>query len=161
MGRPQNVIFSGLLASGSWYILGGPANRALACYGVIGCLYFLAVLVNNRVDTDVDRSNGRMDNPFVHSIFSPATLAGLYAAPIIILAVLLFWLRQPGSLIVAIGYALAMMLYSLPPFSLQRRGYFGTLCLGICYGSLPVILDCTNHTSLLCSWPGGRCLHAF
>lgn len=138
--RVQNVVYPGLLAGLSCYLLSGNVSAAILCYVFFVCVYAVATIHNNMVDVKTDTYNKRQDNPIASGEISQTAAKVFLATNIAVLALIQAWLAQPVSLIVAGLYLLLAYGYSNRHINLQSRGWVAPLLLTVCYGVLPVVL---------------------
>jgi 4-hydroxybenzoate polyprenyltransferase len=138
--RVQNVVYPGLLASLSCYLLSGNVSTAILCYVFFVCVYAVATIHNNMVDVKTDIYNKRQDNPIANGEVSQTAAKVFLASNVATLALVQVWLEQPVSLIIAGLYLLLAYAYSNRHINVQSRGWLAPLLLTVCYGALPVML---------------------
>lgn len=148
LSRPQNVLYSGLLALLLARLSGAEWPESLFSYFLLVSLYALAAGINNVRDTAVDAFNGRTDNPLTRTIIPRRMLYAYFGANLTVVMLLQFQLAQPATLLISLAYAVLLLAYSLPWPSLQSRGFIATLCLAVCYGGLPVLLGAAQGHAL-------------
>lgn len=141
ISRPQNALYSSILAITSYYAIGGKSiTTALILYTYFVLLYAVAATVNNLHDAAADRVNQRHDNSIA------ATQIGLKHLKIFIWVVSItsflcaLLLVNPGSALIWLSYIIALYAYSAPPVRLKARGVLGILTLAYCYSGAPFLL---------------------
>lgn len=144
--RPQNAVYSGLLAVVSYYASGGRffSLVSLSLFVLFILLYALAALYNNLQDITTDRLNKRPDNPFVKTRVPTWQLIGFTIGISLCVAVCLSALQLPGSLILTFIALGVIVTYSAPGIHLKSRGVLGILALGIFYSFLPILIGFTQ-----------------
>lgn len=146
--RPQNVLYPGLLAA-SIAILGGASlKKAILCYIVMLMLYALAAGFNNLNDVETDRINGRHDNPLMTGLIQVEQVKIFMGLCVLALAGAQWYMKQPTTSIVVAAYIVLALAYSHPRSNIMSRGIYGTVLLGVCYGSLALLLGIAQGQSL-------------
>lgn len=140
LARPQNALYSVLLAMGCAIVAQASVMRVVTCGLAIGSLYACAAAYNNRQDIATDRINKRHDNPLLRGGISDRVLAIFLWANVLGLVILQFFLRQPASLAITVLYGVLLAAYSHPRLQLQARGWWATASLTCCYGAIPLAL---------------------
>ncbi len=153
LSRPQNVVYSGLLAAVAALLVGAGFPKSLACYGFFLCVYALAAGYNNVKDYRADVINKRADNPLTTEQIAPFILKAFFLANLVLLGLLQFVLTQPASILLTVAYLVLTVAYSHKKPRLQARGFWATLTLGVCYGSLPVLMGLAQGTDVLAVKP--------
>ncbi len=136
--RPQNVVFSGLLAIGVATVSGSLAG-GLRVYALLLCLYAIAAIYNNLSDIAVDKANKRRDNPFATGQLSQRTGYSWIAGNMLVAMVLQAFCPQPVTLLLTLAYLALLYAYSQPQLNLQARGFVAPVVLSLCYASLPYL----------------------
>jgi len=145
--RPQNVVYSGLLAASVAFIQHTSLVRCVACYILILCLYAVATSLNNRADLHTDTLNKRADNPLVSQLLKQRELTLFIFIMLCVVAALQLLLAQPYSSIISIAYIVLAYAYSDKRLTIQSRGLWGTILLGVCYSALPLLLGAYQRPS--------------
>lgn len=143
--RPQNIFYSGLLAAFISYRFTHKLFGAIACYLVIFVLYAIAAGLNNIYDIKTDELNGRADNPLTVRSVSPQALLLFFALCLVALVVLQINLIQPATGLLSLGYILLAILYSYPKLNLKSSGWFSSILLCVCYGSIPLLVGLAQY----------------
>jgi 4-hydroxybenzoate polyprenyltransferase len=139
LSRPQNVVYSGLLALEiAW--LKGSILYGVLCYLLLLCLYAIAVTYNNIRDVQVDRRNNRYDNPLVRAKLSIKTGYAWIGLNTVAVATIQPLLHQPTTILLSSTYVVLSFCYSNRRINLQSRGFTGMILLAVCYGCIPVLL---------------------
>lgn len=136
VSRPQNVAYSGILASATAYVCGTGIRSALVLYLLIILLYALATIYNNTQDELTDRLNRRHDIVQPHTALLRPFM--IICGGIVLLSQLT--LVQPATLyltFILVGLGIA---YSHPRLRIMARGYWATLLLCLYYGVIPFLL---------------------
>ncbi len=140
LARPQNIVYSGGLAILTARMSGAGWVRSLLCFVLLASLYAVAAGVNNQQDRQVDIANHRHDNPFTSGRISRSVLYGFFAVHGAVIVASQLWLRQPWTSAFCVLYIGLLLAYSLPRISLQSKGFAATVCLAMCYGTIPLLL---------------------
>jgi 4-hydroxybenzoate polyprenyltransferase len=155
VGRPQNALFSCVLATGSYLVSGGRSiSTTLSLYLLLLLLYAVAANINNLIDYPSDKINKRADNPLISGELSPKVIKIWVSICLLLIALIQFFLSQPASLIATGSYIVLLFSYSNPWQSLKRLGIAGTLVLGLCYTTLPALTGLAQTSApLIAQWP--------
>lgn len=146
LGRPQNILYSGLLAFGAAMVSGASWQKGLLCLALVWALYGLAAAYNNVQDIETDKRNRRTDNPLTTRRIPGRALNGFFIVHGLAAAGLQLVLVQPTGVMISVLYVLLSYLYSAPPLRLQTRGWLATATLALCYGGLPLLLGVSQGT---------------
>jgi 4-hydroxybenzoate polyprenyltransferase len=150
ISRPQNIVYSGLLACAAAYTAGAGMIRVVACYVTILLLYAIATGYNNLHDEITDKLNQRHDIAQAE----PGLLRRFLIICGGILALLQLVFAQPASIGITVCYFGLVAAYSHPKLRLMARGFWATGLLGLCYGGLPFLLGAAQGTM----WSAAQCL---
>jgi len=151
MGRPQNVVFSGLLAVEISFLL-HQWQQGVIRYALLLCLYTIAASYNNLRDAAIDRLNKRHDNPFATGKVSQQAVRWWLLVNLLVVLALQFGLPQPSSLLLTLAYLILLYLYSSRHTNVQSKGLWGLVILALCYGSIPVLLVTLPHHFRVAYW---------
>lgn len=147
--RPQNVVYSGLLAAAVAFLGGASLIKAFTGYLVIFFMYALNTSLNNYLDIETDKLNNRHDNPLAYGKLSLWQVQLFCGVCLVTVGYLQLLLVQPASLILtAVGLVLGLV-YSLPKISIQSRGFLATVLLASWYGVIPLLLGSAQGST----WP--------
>ena len=137
--RPQNVVFSGVLAL-VVTTLQGNFRAGLWAYLLLFVLYTAAATYNNLHDVAADQLNHRTDNPFSDQRLTARSGYVWLGVQVAVTAVLQVALVQPVGIVVTVAYFCLLAAYSHRTVRLQARGLVAPFVLACCYGGLPVLL---------------------
>lgn len=140
LSRPQNILYSGLLAAVSSYAFVLSVGVAIYLYVTVLLLYAVAAALNNFYDVATDKLNKRTENPLINQTLNKQQLTIFFIACGIGIFALQFVLKQPASLIATAVYIGLLICYSHPRIAIQRKGFAATILLGLCYGVIPLNL---------------------
>ncbi len=146
--RPQNVVYSGLLAAILAYVSHASFVRVIACYVLILMLYAVATGVNNIHDEQTDIINERSDNPLVSKALTPTRLRYFLVLALASIVVLQGPLAQPASIIITMVFLGLSFAYSGSKIRIMSRGLLAPLLLVLCYGTLPVLLGAAQSGAI-------------
>jgi 4-hydroxybenzoate polyprenyltransferase len=142
--RPQNVVYSGLLAVLLAHIQHASILRTAACYLLIVMLYAVAASINNISDIETDKLNKRTDNPLVETAIRRQVLVVFICVCLVGIVLLQLGLKQPQSTWISVAYLILSYAYSDSFFNIKSRGLLGTVLLCICYSTLPIVLGASQ-----------------
>lgn len=145
--RPQNVVYSGLLAAATALLVGAPLVKAFTIYLVIFLVYALITSINNYYDIEVDKLNDRHDNPLAYGKLTLRQVQLFCGACLVTVSCLQLVLVQPVSLILVVVGLVLGLVYSLPTISIQSRGLLATVLLASWYGIIPLLLGNAQGTT--------------
>ncbi|HUB93380.1 MAG TPA: UbiA family prenyltransferase [Verrucomicrobiae bacterium] len=144
LGRPQNIVYSGLLAIEAtslyhqWVI-------GIEYYVLLFCLYNVAAGYNNIRDLDIDLHNNADRNPLITGALSMRVVYSWLALNILAIIGLQFYLPQSSSLLYSVMYIFLLYAYSSRQLNVQAKGFLATIVLATCYGAIPLMLAGTPH----------------
>jgi len=138
--RPQNVIYSGLLAALLAHVQRVSILKIAACYLLVVLLYAVAASINNISDMQTDRLNKRTDNPFIGTAIERHVFTVFICLCLVGIVALQLGLRQPQSAEVSVLYLILSYIYSDSFFNVKSRGLLGTALLCVCYSALPLLI---------------------
>jgi 4-hydroxybenzoate polyprenyltransferase len=148
LSRPQNILYPGLLASITCYILTSSLPNAIACYVYIFTLYSFAVTYNNSIDKETDLLNRRIDNPFINHELPMHIVRNFLICILFTFLVVQLFLNQPISILLGLLFIFLGYIYSNSRVSIQSRGWWSPLLLAVCYGSIPAVLGLSQKDAL-------------
>jgi len=138
--RPQNIVYSGLLAAGVAYLQHASLGAVLLCYLLVLLLYSFAVSINNVADVWTDTLNQRVDNPLVGNQLSQTALRSFVLVCGLAILGIQFLLAQPLTIMTTCTSLLLSYVYSSSALRVQSRGLWGTALLCTSYGAVPLFL---------------------
>ena len=146
--RPQNIVYSGLLAAVTALILHSSIYKVISCYILVLLLYAIAAGYNNIQDLETDRLNKRLDNPLLHKEFKYKDLNIYFILCLLGTCLLQFFFTQPQTAIITLVYLILTIVYSHKKINFMSRGLLGTILLCAYYGSLPFLLGAVQGEGL-------------
>lgn len=145
LSRPQNVLYSGILAASVYIACGGRSLATVALlYAMLFLLYAAAAAINNLYDVRADTLNKRSDNPLTTSTVTYRQLRTFSIMCFVLSAIAALALGL-WACAAWLAYILLLMAYSIPPIQLKARALFGTTALALCYSGLPIFLGLTQQ----------------
>jgi 4-hydroxybenzoate polyprenyltransferase len=144
LSRPQNILYSGLIAGLTSYYQNGLFWSSICCYLLILFLYAVVTSYNNITDINTDRINNRTDNPLLAGRPKSVEMKIFISSCLFLIMLIQIPLKQPSTLIISAIYLVIALSYSHRTINIKSRSWLGVIVLTLCYGTLPFLIGTTQ-----------------